>query len=114
MMVVNIDSLQWFIIFFDENSSGSTVTQENKSAIKSEIIPNQQLGEELYKPIIRNFQKRTVHSYFKDNVRGADLADMQILSKYNKRFCFLLYVFNIYSKYKWVVLLKDKERYCNY
>ena len=40
---------------------------------------------------------------------GADLADMQLISKFNKRFCFLLYVINVYSKYAWVVPLKDKK-----
>ena len=34
---------------------------------------------------------------------------MQLISKFNKRFCFLLYVINVYSKYAWVVPLKDKK-----
>ena len=37
------------------------------------------------------FKKRTVYSRFKDNIWGADLADMQLISKFNKRFRFLLY-----------------------
>ena len=41
---------------------------------------------ELHKPIIRNFKKRTVYSGFKDNIRGADLADMQLISRFNKGF----------------------------
>ena len=32
---------------------------------------NQQLAEKLLKPIIRNFEKRKVHSSFIDNVWGA-------------------------------------------
>ena len=45
--------------------------------------------------------------YFRDNIWGVNLADMQLISKYNKGFRFLLlYVF---SKYAWVVLLKDEE-----
>ena len=40
-------------------------------------IPNQlQLGNELNKPIIRKFIKRKVYSSFKDNIWGADLAEM--------------------------------------
>ena len=34
---------------------------------------------------------------------------MQLLSKYNKRYKFLLCVINIYSKYAWVIPLKDKK-----
>ena len=47
-----------------------------------------------------------VYSGFKDNIWGADLADMQLTNKFNKRFRFLLCVIDIFSKYAWVVLLK--------
>ena len=40
---------------------------------------------------------------------GADLADMQLISKFNKGFAFLLCVIDIFSKYSWVVPLKDKK-----
>ena len=47
---------------------------------------------------------------FKDNVWGTDLADMQLTSKFNKGYRFLLCVIDVFSKYAWVVLLKDKKR----
>ena len=50
-----------------------------------------------------------VYSAFKDNIWGADLADMQLRSKFNKAFRCLLCVVDIFSKYTWVVLLKDKK-----
>ena len=40
---------------------------------------------------------------------GADLAGMQLISKFNKGFRFLLCVIDIFSKYAWVVPLKDKK-----
>ena len=40
---------------------------------------------------------------------GADLADMQLISKFNKGFWFLLCVIDIYSKYSWVIPLNDKK-----
>ena len=40
---------------------------------------------------------------------GADLVDMQLISKFNKRFRYLLFVIDIFSKCAWVVLLKDKN-----
>ena len=67
------------------------------------------LAKELHKQVIRNFKKRTVYSRSKDNVWGAYLADMQLISKFNKGFRFLLCVIDIFSKYAWVVPLKDKK-----
>ena len=39
----------------------------------------------------------------------ADLADMQLISKFNKGYSFLLCVIDIFSKYALVVPLKDKK-----
>ena len=84
--------------FFDKKTADS--------GIKS-MPQNEQLAEELHKPIIRKFKKRKVYSALRDNIWGADLADMQLLSKFNKEFRFLLCVIDVFSKYDWVVPLKD-------
>ena len=95
--------------FFDKKTKGSGVTTlANKSAIKS-IPQNEQLAEELHKPIIKKFKKRKVYSAYKNYICVADLADMQLISKYNKGFRFLLCDIDIFSKYAWVVPLKDKK-----
>ena len=70
---------------------------------------NTQLAKKLHKPIIKKFEKRKVYSSFRDNIWGADLADMQLLSKFKKGFRFLLCVIDAYSKHAWVVPLKDKK-----
>ena len=86
--------------FFDSKVSGSG----------AKLIPeNEQLANELHKPIIRKFEKRKVYSTFKDNIWVVDLADIKLLSKYNKGIRFLLFVIDIFSKYAWVVPLKDKK-----
>ena len=91
--------------FFNSKSEGSGAKRVN-----TKITPqNEQLAEELHKPIIRKFKKRKVYSTFKDNIWGVDLADVQLLSKYNKGIRFLLCVIDIFSKYAWVVPLKDKK-----
>ena len=46
---------------------------------------------------------------FKDNILGADLAHMQLIRKFNSGFRFLLCVIDIFSKYAWVLPLKDKK-----
>ena len=69
--------------FFHKKSQGSGVANNNE---------NTQLAEELHKPIIRKFEKRKLYSSFRDNIWGVDLADMQVLSKYNKGYRFLLCV----------------------
>ena len=58
--------------------------------IQNENISNKELPEELHKPIIRNFHKRKVRSPFIDNIWETDLADMQLINKFNKGFKFLL------------------------
>ena len=79
-------------------------------SVNTKLTPqNRQLAEELHKPIIKNFKKRKVHATFKDNIWGADIADMQLLSRYSKGIRFVLCVIDIFSKYAWVVPLKDKR-----
>ena len=89
----------------DKKSVGSGAKHVN-----TKITPqNEQLAVELHKPTIRKFKKRKVYSTFQDNIWGADLADMQLLSKYNKGIRFLLCAIDIFSKYAWVLPLKDKK-----
>ena len=66
--------------FFDRKSAGG-------GGVKNEIKENQQFANELHKP-----KKRKVYSAFKDNIWSADLADMQLISKVDKGFRFLLCV----------------------
>ena len=88
--------------FFDKESSGSGITKSNY-----------QLADELYEPIIRKFKKRKVYSSFRENIWGADLADMQSLSKYNKGTKYLLCAIDLLSKYARIVPIKDKKRISN-
>ena len=87
--------------FFDKKSIGSGFKKlKNSSSI---------LADELHKPIIKKFDKRKVYSQFKDNIWEVDLADMQSLSRKNKGIKYLLYVTDLYSKYAFVIPLKDKK-----
>ena len=67
------------------------------------------LADELHKPVIKKFNKRKVYSQFKDNIWVVDLADMQSFGKKNKGIKYLLCAIDLYSKYAFVVPLKDKK-----
>ena len=97
--------------FFDKKSASLPDKSVSGSGVaNNEIKQNLQLAKELHKPIIRKFKKRKVYSGFRDNIWGADLADMQLISKFNKGCRFLLCVIDMFSKYAWAILLKDKKR----
>ena len=72
--------------FFDKKSQGKGLAN-NKENVQS--------ANELHKPIIKKFNKRKVHSSFRDNLWGVDLAYMQLLSKFNKDldFYYVLWIF---------------------
>ena len=84
--------------FFDKMSKGGGVNIEGKH--------KEQLAEEIHKPIIRNFKRRTVCSRY---ILGGDLVCMQLISKFNKIFRFLLCVIDIFSKYAWVAPSREKK-----
>ena len=67
------------------------------------------LADELHKPIIGKFNKRKVYSQLKDNIWGVNLADMQSLSRKNKGIKYLLCFIDLFSKYAFVISLKDKK-----
>ena len=85
------------------------VKQTFGGGIKNETTSNNELAEELHKPIIRKLKKRKVRLLFIDNIWHADLADMQLISKFIKGISFLLCVTDILSKYAWVIPLNDKQ-----
>ena len=95
---------------FDKKSASLTDKFVSGGGIaNNEIKQNLQLAEELRKPITRKFKKRKAYSGFRDNIWGADLANMQLISRFNKGFRFLMCAIDIFIKYAWVITLKDKK-----
>jgi hypothetical protein len=70
---------------------------------------NYQEAKELHKKIIRKFPRRKVIVNNLDDIWSADLVDMQLYSKQNSGFKYLLTVIDIYSKYAWIIPLKTKS-----
>ena len=81
---------------FNKKCSGSGVA-----------TPNYQLANEIHEQIIRKFKRRKVYSSFRDNIWGVGLADKQSLSKSSKGIKHFLCAVDLFSKYAWVVPLKD-------
>ena len=71
-------------------------------------MSDQQLAEELHKLIIRKFNKSKVEPSFIDNIWDADLADMQLMSKFNKRVRVLSYVIDFIANMVMLFLWKIK------
>ena len=94
--------------FFDKKSMGSG-TAEPSSLERIVEDSSLILADELHRPVIKKFNKRRVYSQFKDNIWGADLADMQSLNKKNKGIKYLLCAIDLFSKCAFVVPLKDKK-----
>ena len=80
--------------FFDKKTT--SINKFSGSGMVNE--PNYQLANELHKPIITKLKKRKFDSSFRDNIWGADLADIQPLSKYNKGIKYLLCTIDLFSK----------------
>ena len=100
--------------FFDKKSTAGPSSLERTGSgfkkLKNKTKPSSSiLADELHEPIIRKFNKRKVYSQFKDNIWGVDLADMQSLSRKNKGIKYLLCAIDLYSKYAFVIPLKDKK-----
>ena len=84
--------------FYEKKSKGSGINE-----------PQNQIANELHKPIIRKFKNRKVYSLFRDSIQGVDLADIQSLSKYNKGIKYLLCAVYLFSKCAWVIPIKHKK-----
>ena len=90
-------------IFVDKKSTGSGIANNEinqKSAISGRIPQTN------YQKL---FKKKQFIQDLKTIFGDDDLAEMQLISKLNKRLRFLLCVIDIFSEYAWAVPLKDKK-----
>ena len=73
--------------FFDKKSASNA--DKFARGVGVDTLENKKIAEELHKLIIRKFEKLKVHLSFIDNIWVADLADMQLISKFNTGIRFL-------------------------
>ena len=93
--------------FFNKRTKGTglnLLVNSPQNSLNNEILAN-----ELHKPIIKNFKRRKAYSLSKDNIWVVDLADMRLISEFNKGIKYLLCVIDLFSRYSWVIPLKNKK-----
>ena len=91
------------LVSYKSNKHKAETRTRLKLEKPSVISWQQQLADELHKPITRNFTRR------RDRIWCSDLVEMQQFSKWNKGYRYLLMVLDLFSKYGWIVPLKDKK-----
>ena len=82
--------------------------KRSKGVLRSDI-ENKHFPGELHKPIIKKLKRGKVYFSFEDNIWCVDLADMQLIKKLNEGINYLFCVIDGFSKYNWVVPLKNKK-----
>ena len=70
---------------------------------------NKILSEELHKSKRKNYPRRKIIVNHIDEIFAADLVEMQKFAKLNRGYRYLLTCIDIFSKYSWVIPLKDKK-----
>ena len=78
------------------------------SVKRAKRILAHELGYTLHKPTRRHFPTLRVLVFGPDEQWAADLVDVQQLKKHNKGVNYLLTVVDVFSKYAWVVPMKQK------
>ena len=58
--------------------------------------------------LLENWKKKEFIHHLK-TIWGVDLADMELISKYNRRNYVFVMAIDLLNKYAWVVPLKDKK-----
>ena len=113
LVIQNIDGYQRGLAsmvykFFDKKSIGSGTAEPSclERIVKDSSLI---LADELHKPVIKKCNKRKVYLQLRDNIWEVDLADMQSLNRKNKGIKYLLCAIDLYSKYAFVIPLKDKK-----
>ena len=87
--------------FFDKKTGSGVIG-------KAGVSVNEQLAEELHKPVIKKLKRRKVYARFKDNIWAADLAEMESFSSKNNYVKYFLCIIGVFTK-SWVKTSKDKK-----
>ena len=96
-------------LLIDKNNRNSELCLKKLKKPSSEENWQQQLEDELHKPIKPNFTRQRVIVNGIDKIWCSDLIEVQQFSKWNKGYGYLLMLLDLFSKYGWIVPLKDEK-----
>ena len=82
---------------------------DKKTRSEAKTSVNEELAQELHKPIIKKSKRRRVYPGFENNIWAADLSEMGSFSPTNRRVKHILCVIHVFTKYVWINPLKDKK-----
>ena len=120
-MVKSLDAIPWKDRQWGHAIARNTIAGKDKLGLgvkKKEVKKlerpsseywQKELADELHKPIKRNFTRRRVIVNGVDEIWCSDLVEVQQFSKWNKGYRYLLMVLDVFSKYGWIIPLKDKK-----
>ena len=105
------------IVEHDQRSKSETTTTSMSKPTTTSMMrqqgtiktKQQLLAKEVFSPQITKFRRERIIPLYKDETWSADLIDKSSLSKYNNNYIFLLAVMDIFTKYAWAILLKNKS-----
>jgi hypothetical protein len=69
----------------------------------------QNIAQELHRPARKNYTRRRVNVYGKNDLWQADLMDMSAYARENSRYKYILCVIDCFTKFAWAVPLKSKK-----
>ena len=97
---IQLMKLLEIVTMMDQRALASMVYKFCDKKTRSGIRVNEELANELHKPLIKKINRRKVYKRFKDNIWAADLADMESLPTKNESAKYLLCVVDVFNKMK--------------
>ena len=97
------------VTMMDQRALASMVYKFCDKKTRSGIRVNEELANELHKPLIKKINRRKVYKRFKDNIWAADLADTESLPTKNESAKYLLCVVDVFNKMKGLNLWKIQK-----
>ena len=82
---------------------------DKKTVLRTGASVNEELSQDLYKPVVKKFNERKVYANYKNNIWAADLAKMGFLSSKNCGVKYLSCVIDVFTKYGWIKPLKVRK-----
>ena len=83
----------------DNNNNNNNNNNNDNNNNNNNIEWNDELADELHKPIRRKFTKRRVFANEVDSIWAADLVDMQSFSRSNKGYKYIMMIIDVFSMY---------------